>query len=57
MLSGTLGSGSKRVEITEGRMLGDQFTFRAGGNTYTGKVKGRRMEGTAGGKPWSAAKG
>jgi hypothetical protein len=54
--SGTLGSET----ISEGRLRGEQITFKVGNAQYTGKVGGDKMEGTAtvNGKTqnWSAAK-
>lgn len=41
MLTGTLGS----VAISDGRLRGDQITFSAGGQTYTGKVSGNTITG------------
>jgi precorrin-6B methylase 2 len=56
MVSGTLGS----TAITGGKLLGEQFTFKAGDTEYSGRVNGERMEGTAttAGKQqkWSATK-
>ena len=46
MLSGTLKSGSNTTPITNGRLLGDQITFSAGGAEYTGRVSGNAMEGS-----------
>ena len=46
MLSGTLKSGSQSTPITNGRLLGDQITFSAGGAEYTGRVSGNAMEGS-----------
>ena len=45
MLSGTVKSGSNTTPITNGRLLGDQITFSAGGVQYTGRVSGNAMEG------------
>ncbi len=45
MLSGALKSGSQSTPITNGRLLGDQITFSAGGAEYTGRVSGNAMEG------------
>jgi hypothetical protein len=47
MLSGTLRNGSGTVEITDGRLRGDRIGFTAGATTYTGKVNGTTIEGTA----------
>ena len=46
MLSGALKSGSQSTPITNGRLLGDQITFSAGGAEYTGRVSGNAMEGS-----------
>jgi precorrin-6B methylase 2 len=46
MLSGTLAAGGKNQTIANGRMRGDQISFRAGGNEYSGRVSGGLMEGT-----------
>ena len=35
----------KPVQISNGRMRGDQITFTAGDSEYTGRVKGDTMEG------------
>jgi Methyltransferase domain len=49
-LSGTLGTNK-----VEGKMNGDQITFTAGKTTYTGKVNGTTIQGTAPGA-WTATK-
>jgi hypothetical protein len=46
-LSGTLKNGSSSVPI-DGKMLGDQISFTAGGVEYKGRVNGNSMQGTAG---------
>jgi len=46
MLSGTLKSGANTAPITNGRLLGDQITFSAGGAQYSGRVNGNAMEGS-----------
>jgi precorrin-6B methylase 2 len=43
VVSGTLGS----TAISDGRLSGEQLTFRAGGTQYTGRISGDRIEGTA----------
>jgi precorrin-6B methylase 2 len=55
VITGTLRSGIALAPITNGRMNGDQISFTAGGNQYTGRVSGNSIEGTfkSGGK-WSA---
>ena len=42
-LTGTLGS----AQIVDGRMRGDEILFTAGGTSYTGRVNGNRMQGSA----------
>jgi precorrin-6B methylase 2 len=42
-VSGTLGSAA----ISDGRLRGDQITFKIGNTEYTGKVAGNRIDGTA----------
>ena len=57
MLSGTVQAGGSTAQISEGKMNGDNITFTAGGKTYTGRVNGNRMEGTASDKSkWSATR-
>ena len=55
--SGTLGAD----QIADGRVRGEQISFKVGAAQYTGKVAGDRMEGTAtiNGKTqsWSGTKG
>ncbi len=51
MLSGTLGT----TPITEGKLRGDEITFKVGTAQYTGRVKGGAIEGTvSGGTAWTA---
>ena len=57
MLSGELVAGTKGTPVQNAKMRGDQITMTIGGTTYTGRVTGDRMEGTAGnGQKWTAAK-
>jgi SAM-dependent methyltransferase len=42
MLSGTLGS----AQISNGKLRGEEISFRAGGADYSGRVRGNRIEGT-----------
>jgi hypothetical protein len=55
-VSGTLGSNP----ISEGRLRGDQITFKVGTTEYSGKVAAGRIDGTAtaNGKPqsWTATR-
>jgi precorrin-6B methylase 2 len=57
MVSGTLRSGNVSTPITNGRLNGDQITFTAGANQYTGYVNGNVMEGKVGsGDTWKATR-
>ena len=47
MVSGTLRTGSEAVPIEAGRLRGDELSFRAGGTSYTGRVRGDRLAGDA----------
>jgi precorrin-6B methylase 2 len=55
MLSGTLRTGNDTMEITKGRMRGDEISFTAGTTTYTGRVSGNAIKGTSP-SGWSATK-
>ncbi len=46
MIYGKLNTGGKSVTLTDGRLRGSEFTFRAGDNLYTGTVNGNKMLGT-----------
>lgn len=46
MLSGSLKTGNKVQEITEGRLRGNEITFKAGGVNYTGKLNDKKIDGT-----------
>ncbi len=55
MVTGTLGSQA----ISEGKLNGDQITFKVGNATYTGRVDGSAIKGTITGGPggsWTATK-
>jgi hypothetical protein len=53
MLSGTLGT----APIAEGRLRGEEISFKVGDTQYTGRVKGNAMEGTMSrGGAWTARK-
>ena len=56
-VSGTVKKGNVIAPITNGKLTGDGITFTAGGTTYTGKVSGNRIEGTAGSAKFEATKG
>lgn len=47
MVSGTLRTGGEAVAIEDGRLRGAELTFRAGGASYTGRVRGSRLAGEA----------
>ena len=52
-VSGSLGSTS----ITDGKLRGEEITFKAGDAVYTGRVQGNAMSGTtSAGAKWSATK-
>lgn len=46
-IRGTLTAGNVENAITDGKLDGDQISFKAAGRTYAGWVKGNSMEGTA----------
>jgi SAM-dependent methyltransferase len=55
MLTGQLASAA----IADGRLKGDEITFKANGSTFTGKVTGKTMSGTVTGSRqgnWTATK-
>jgi hypothetical protein len=58
MIGGALKAGDRTVPIGGGRLRGDQISFSARGAAYSGRVSGRRIEGSvkSGGKTtgWSA---
>ncbi len=56
MLAGEVVSGGRRVEITDGRVKGEDVTFKAGDVTYTLRLTGDRLDGTAGNTRWSATR-
>lgn len=60
MISGILNTGNKSLDITGGRLRGNEITFTAGGDVYTGIVDVSKIEGmvTSGGnnKKWSATR-
>ncbi len=57
MIAGTLRSGANSVQISNGRLRGDEITFSAGGVSYTGRVSGNSILGTmTGGSNWSATR-
>jgi hypothetical protein len=60
VVGGTLSSGDAPPAIEQGKLRGNEITFVAGGVTYTGRVSGDRMSGTAqsanGARPWTATR-
>jgi SAM-dependent methyltransferase len=54
-ISGTLKAGNSVTPIN-GRLNGDQIVFSAGNISYTGRVNGNSMEGSAAGANWRATK-
>ena len=55
MITGTLKNGSAMTPVN-GKLNGDQISFNAGTVSYTGRVNGSSIEGSAGGNKWSAKK-
>jgi hypothetical protein len=60
MVTGTVMSPAGAVAIENGRLNGEQISFRAGGADYSGKVSGSTIEGTvksgADERGWSATR-
>lgn len=60
MISGTLKTGADTLPIVNGKLRGDQITFTAGNDQYTGRVSDNAMQGTftTGGKTanWTATR-
>jgi precorrin-6B methylase 2 len=60
MLSGSLAAGGTTTAIAEGRMNGADITFTVAKTTYTGRVDGDRITGTATSgatkRPWTATR-
>jgi SAM-dependent methyltransferase len=55
MITGSLKNGSAMTPVN-GKLNGDQISFNAGTVSYTGRVNGSSIEGSAGGNKWSAKK-
>ncbi|HXC37932.1 MAG TPA: methyltransferase domain-containing protein, partial [Burkholderiales bacterium] len=59
-VEGSLQAEGRAIVIADGRLRGDQISFRAGGASYSGRVAGDRIEGTVTGdggpRPWVATK-
>ena len=59
MVAGTLKSGNSTLNITNGKLRGDQISFTAGNAEYTGRVIGNSIEGSVKGgssSNWSATR-
>ncbi len=57
MVSGTLKNGSNTVQISNGKLNGDQISFTAGNTQYKGRVNGNTMEGSGNpGASWKATR-
>jgi hypothetical protein len=54
-ISGTFKSTSGDTPVS-GKLNGEQISFSAGSVSYTGRVSGNSMEGSAGGNKWSATR-
>ena len=53
MVTGTLGS----TPISDGKLRGEEITFKVGNTTYTGRAQGNTLRGTVtGGGAWTATK-
>jgi SAM-dependent methyltransferase len=59
MIEGKLKANGKELAIENANLEGDRIRFSAGGQTYSGRVNGRSIEGTIAGsgpaRTWSAA--
>jgi hypothetical protein len=55
MLTGALNAAGNSTPVT-GRLKGEEITFTAGEQQYSGRVNGNTMSGEVNGKPWSATK-
>jgi precorrin-6B methylase 2 len=55
MISGTLKNGTAVTPVS-GKLNGDQISFTAGKVSYTGRVNGHSMQGSASGSQWSATR-
>jgi precorrin-6B methylase 2 len=60
MVYGEYIMGVKEIPITDGRLSGNDITFKINGDLYVGKVEGAKMSGTvtndSGSREWSATK-
>ena len=60
MIYGDYIIGSKETPVNDGRLSGNEITFKLNGELYTGKIEGNKMGGTVtndnGSREWSAIK-
>jgi precorrin-6B methylase 2 len=60
MISGKLVSGAENSTIKDGRLRGEEITFKTNDRIYTGRVSGNKMEGivrdSSGEKKWTATR-
>ncbi len=56
-VTGSLKTSNGTHQISDGKLKGDQITFKVNGNQYTGKVNGNTMEGDLITGTWKATKG
>ncbi|MVW78282.1 SAM-dependent methyltransferase [Bordetella sp. 02P26C-1] len=55
MLEGAMRDNGNELPISNGRLTGDEIQFAVGGQTYTGKVSGDKMQGSVQGQgTWTA---
>jgi SAM-dependent methyltransferase len=61
VVTGSVKTASGAAEIENGRLRGEEITFTAGGDQYTGRVTGDtiqgRVKGSGGERAWSATRG
>ena len=55
-ISGDLTSNGSGTPISDGRLNGDEITFKVGGVEYRGRVNGDRIQGTAGSQSFTATR-
>ena len=54
--SGSIRSGGKTAQITDGKLRGDSISFTAGGIKYSGQVRGSAMDGESSNGRWTATR-
>jgi hypothetical protein len=57
VLNGSLKTANGTHQISDGKMTGDQITFKVNGQQYNGKVEGNTMSGDLVTAQWKATKG